>query len=165
MVCALREASGCGFIATRPSHSPPPLVPSLIHRYALFERLLASEEARPACDAWYPPASGVRERIRAIHATFPDGFAPIALAPGEAPKLAPAISADEAEWELRRREALRNAKRKLRGFAVMMRAMQAKKANRSFKAAFKRQQTVNRLSRRPCPPQEVVTQLGRRRDE
>ena len=111
--------------------------------YDLFEQLLASESAKSACDAWYPPDSGVRERIREIHARFPQGFRPSAPLDGVAP--VKCLSADEAEWVLRRRECLRNAKKKLRAFSVMMRALNAKKKRNKLKRAF----TCNRLSTAP----------------
>lgn len=109
--------------------------------YELFEDLLASDAASGACAAWYPPGSGVRERIREIHARFPHGFVQSTPLPGVELKT---MSAEEAEWELRRRECLRNAKKKLRAFSVMTGVLTAKKERkRTLKRAFTTQRITN----------------------
>ena len=92
--------------------------------YPLLEALLSSPAARPAVDAWYPPLSGVRERMAAVHAAHPDGFRPT-LPSGAAVE---SIDGDVAEWELRRHQTLQRAKRKLRALARVMRMYEAKKA-------------------------------------
>jgi hypothetical protein len=108
--------------------------------YALFERLLASEPARPACNAWYPPDSGLRERMAEIHAAFPDGFRSIADPHGGPDQ---SCDAGVAEWELRRYQVLQRAKKKLRAIAVMLRIYRAKKSRRSLKRVV----AAHRLSR------------------
>eukprot|EP00931_Biecheleriopsis_adriatica_P036147 TRINITY_DN20830_c0_g1_i2.p1 TRINITY_DN20830_c0_g1~~TRINITY_DN20830_c0_g1_i2.p1 ORF type:complete len:1205 (-),score=194.59 TRINITY_DN20830_c0_g1_i2:106-3720(-) len=42
--------------------------------YELFCELLQNPECRPVLDAWYPPGSGLLEKIEALHKEFPDGF-------------------------------------------------------------------------------------------
>ena len=72
----------------------------------IFEALLASPSASQAMEAWFPKASGLRERIRAIAAAFPEGF--------RLPEGVADIDQDMAEYELRRYQMLRRAKIKLR---------------------------------------------------
>jgi len=46
--------------------------------YDVFRALMESEKARPAMYAWYPPESGLVERIEACHRNYQDGFRPSA---------------------------------------------------------------------------------------
>ena len=114
--------------------------------YGLFEQLLQSDAARQAVDAWYPPGSGLRERMAAIHSAHPNGFVPDASV--DAPPLRP-LSAGEAEYALRRHQVLQRAKRKLRAVAAMMRLYRAKHARRSLRRALTRNNLVRRLSSAP----------------
>jgi len=35
---------------------------------------LCAGDTKGTCDSWYPPESGIREKIQKIHETFPNGF-------------------------------------------------------------------------------------------
>ncbi|KAK3247033.1 hypothetical protein CYMTET_43457 [Cymbomonas tetramitiformis] len=76
----------------------------------VFEELLASEGAKEALDAWYPPNSGVRERLEEISKIYPEGFKPI-LKEGEE---FVEMDQDLADFELKRYQTLQRARRKLK---------------------------------------------------
>jgi len=42
--------------------------------YEIYEALLDNEETAEAYESWYPPESGIRERIEAIHEQYSRGF-------------------------------------------------------------------------------------------
>jgi len=47
--------------------------------YHIFASMELNDSARQAMECWYPPDSGISERIHAIHEEFPDGFAAIVV--------------------------------------------------------------------------------------
>ena len=104
----------------------------------IFEALLASRYAgtQQAMDAWFPPESGLRERIRAIAASHPDGFV--------LPEGAEDIDQDMAEYELRRHEMLRRAKIKLRAINRLRSLARAIKTDPAAPGGMTEQEAVER---------------------
>ena len=86
----------------------------------IFEALAASPAAEQAMEAWFPVASGLRDRFRLIAERYPGGFAPRG---GGAAPLDPSLFA----YELRRHEIIKRAKLKLRALK-RMRALGNKRA-------------------------------------
>ena len=76
--------------------------------FELYKLMEASPEARPALDAWLPPY--IREIIDATHDAYPKGFERT----GEQRDSEPEGDAELAELHLRRYQALKRAKLKLR---------------------------------------------------
>ena len=45
--------------------------------YAVLEALRSSAEQKANLNAWFPPVTGVLDRIEKLHATYRDGFCPL----------------------------------------------------------------------------------------
>lgn len=99
---------------------------------AVYDALLASQASnvQDSLNCWYPPESGIRERIEEISKKFPNGFVRL---PEDVETLNSSQSMlydeddidgtaamDLAEQELRSYETLRRAKRKLRAVLIWM---------------------------------------------
>jgi hypothetical protein len=97
---------------------------------AVYDALLASQASnvQDSLNCWYPPESGIREKIEEISKKYPSGFV---RSPVDAEKLNTSQFNDEedidgtaamdlAEQELRSYETLRRAKRKLRAVLIWM---------------------------------------------
>jgi hypothetical protein len=99
---------------------------------AVYDALLASQASnvQDSLNCWYPPESGIREKIEEISSKYPSGFVRL---PDDAEKLISSQSMfdgeddidgtaamDLAEQELRSYETLRRAKRKLRAVLIWM---------------------------------------------
>ena len=119
-----------------------PLNPTWILRdegwYDVYEAQCAAAPSRPALDSWLPPGSGLRERIRDIHAAYPRGFqrvgaagapaaASVAAPPGAAGagRIAPTTmerpseeAYERADLELRRYLTFKRAKLKTRAILL-----------------------------------------------
>ena len=83
--------------------------------YQIFETMLQTSPA--AVDAWFPPSSGLRERLAEVAAKFPDGF--VRLADETSPEAAADGSYREAEsalgqLALKRYQTLQRARFKVR---------------------------------------------------
>jgi len=76
----------------------------------IFEALLKSTAASQPMEAWFPQASGLRERIFEIAKNHPQGFQQLLDANGAK---APSLDASIAMQELRRYQTLKRAHRKL----------------------------------------------------
>jgi hypothetical protein len=88
----------------------------------VFEALLQSAHASQPMEAWFPQASGLRERIFEIARQHPGGFVQLLDASGvRAPSLDPSL----ALGELERYETLKRAKRKLQALHNIGRASRA----------------------------------------
>jgi len=76
---------------------------------SLFEELLNSKHTsvRNSIDLWFPPDSGLRERILAINKRFPNGFLR-----DDQVRVSPSLAQEEYERYL----ILQRARRKMRGF-------------------------------------------------
>jgi hypothetical protein len=79
--------------------------------YDLYRAQAASATARVGLDAWLPPASGLRERIEAVHGAYPDGFVRQPPAMGE--ELTADMEMEKAELKLRRYRTFKRAKQRL----------------------------------------------------
>lgn len=111
--------------------------------WALHEKMLGSPQARAACDAWLPPSSGLRERMAALHASYPGGFVRL---PGSVGHTADDfMSAEVAEWKLKRYLILQRAKRKLRAVSVMLRIFRSRHARRSMKRIVNAERVMRRM--------------------
>ena len=81
--------------------------------FDLYAAMARSPAAAAALDCWLPPHSGLRERIDAVHAAYPDGF--VRVGDGSDPSgHAEMTDMALAELALRRHHALRRAKIKLK---------------------------------------------------
>jgi len=85
--------------------------------YEILQALRNSEHAKGPLAAWFPPDSGLLEKIDAIHKDFPAGFS--ALDEGDALGQTSEEKAELAELELRRAQTLDRAKRKLRAILLV----------------------------------------------
>ena len=97
--------------------------------YELFLALRASDAAKPSLDAWFPPSSGLLDRVAAIRAAHPGGFVPTET-------VVSTVSAeeawDQASLELKKYQALQRAKIKLKIALALRRT--TKKKNRDKEA-------------------------------
>ena len=92
----------------------------------VFDRLVASQAAnvQDSLQAWYPPGSGIREKIEAIHQRHPNGFQREVKEGVERTELDDddnqegTAAMDLAELELKYFLTLQRAKRKLRGLLI-----------------------------------------------
>jgi len=120
--------------------------------YEVFESLEASTVGRQALEAWMPQECGLRERIRAFHATHPRGFHRVELtSPSTSPKrhsqAARSVSDpsrpsvferaseeayDEASLQLRRYYALKRAKVKMRAVLLWIQTEHHQHPNRNL---------------------------------
>ena len=53
--------------------------------YAVLEALRSSAEQKANLNAWFPPVTGVLDRIEKLHATYRDGFCPLPPPPESVP--------------------------------------------------------------------------------
>ena len=84
--------------------------------YDLWEKMNASSAATAALNSWFPPESGLRERIMKVHEAYPDGFL---RTHGPYQEMHPVHSGEEicgdmAHMQLKRHMALMRAKKKLK---------------------------------------------------
>jgi len=95
-----------------------PLNPTWILRdegwYDVFVAMEKEPKCKPALDAWFPPSSGLRERIHAIHAAFPEGFVRTRSSTASEGSDAGASDFERAQLSLKRYKTLRRAKLKIR---------------------------------------------------
>jgi len=81
--------------------------------YELFMALRTSKDAAAGVAAWFPPSSGLLEKIDMIHRTYPGGYAAVGGANSES------LDADMAEFQLRRYLVTKRAKTKLRMIFIL----------------------------------------------
>uniref|UniRef100_A0A7S1VXZ0 Uncharacterized protein n=1 Tax=Ditylum brightwellii TaxID=49249 RepID=A0A7S1VXZ0_9STRA len=91
---------------------------------SIYDKLMKTAQENPntnvsqAVDSWYPPESGIRERIEEIHAKYPHGFKQkVGLKKSQSFSVTEDM--DLAELELNRFITLRRAKRKLKAALLM----------------------------------------------
>eukprot|EP00980_Cylindrotheca_fusiformis_P012605 scaffold3084_cov144-Cylindrotheca_fusiformis.AAC.53 len=94
----------------------------------VFDRLVASKapNVQDSLRVWYPPGSGIREKIDSIHRKYPGGFQR-KMDHGEGSctfdDVDGTAAMDLAQLELKYFLALQRAKRKLRGFLIWRRLL------------------------------------------
>jgi len=91
---------------------------------SVYDKLLKSQKAnvQDALSMWYPPESGIREKIESIHERYPSGFNPTHSKIVNADHDGTAAM-DLAEQELRYYLTFQRAKRKLRGMLIWKRIL------------------------------------------
>mmetsp|Transcript_34489 Transcript_34489/g.83672 ORF Transcript_34489/g.83672 Transcript_34489/m.83672 type:complete len:923 (+) Transcript_34489:297-3065(+) len=91
---------------------------------SVYDSLMNSQKAnvQDALAMWYPPESGIREKIESIHQNYPSGFNPTHSKMVNADHDGTAAM-DLAEQELRYYLTFQRAKRKLRGMLIWKRIL------------------------------------------
>ncbi|CAJ1962659.1 unnamed protein product [Cylindrotheca closterium] len=91
---------------------------------SVYDSLMSSQKAnvQDALAMWYPPESGIREKIESIHQHYPSGFNPTHSKMVNADHDGTAAM-DLAEQELRYYLTFQRAKRKLRGMLIWKRIL------------------------------------------
>ena len=92
--------------------------------------LRASEAAQGSLDAWFPPSSGLLDRVTEIRAAHPEGF----VSSGPTSSEAVLDDWDLADWELRRHLALHRAKSKLKVALSIRKTLSIRKSNEAREA-------------------------------
>lgn len=79
---------------------------------SIWDKLLASthHNVESSINVWYPPESGIRERIEAVHTKYPQGYYPFGERKSDGGEK---YDDDEAEFALDRHRRIGRAKRKL----------------------------------------------------
>jgi len=109
----------------------------------IFNKLRKSPAAQGPLSAWYPPESGIMERIDKIAEEFPRGFAANNKVMRKfkekfgKQEMTAEEMADKAMLELRRYEVLRRAKTKLRTMFILSRLLgEQRSKNRASRGSF-----------------------------
>jgi hypothetical protein len=107
----------------------------------VYDKLMASNRAnvQDSLKVWYPPESGIREKIEVIHQRHPGGFRRrLGRAQShrfEAAEMDGTAAMDLAELELKYYLTLQRAKRKLRGYLLWSRILRDKRKERAERFA------------------------------
>jgi hypothetical protein len=104
----------------------------------VYDKLMASQKSnvQDALRMWYPPESGIREKIEAINYLYPDGFQRMDDQATETDHDHDGTAAmDLAEQELRYYLTFQRAKRKLRGMLIWKRILDEHRNSKKKEAA------------------------------
>mmetsp|Transcript_304 Transcript_304/g.544 ORF Transcript_304/g.544 Transcript_304/m.544 type:complete len:856 (+) Transcript_304:135-2702(+) len=87
--------------------------------YDIWNDLVHTEACQQAMDSWFPPESGLRDEIKAIHEAHPGGFLRSRESNADVTCKGIGLDPDIAALELKRYIKLRRVKRKVRAILLM----------------------------------------------